>query len=132
MKLPELELPSNRKFGFFFSGLFLIAAVYSMYIEILSIAFVFFTMFCFLIVISLFLSKLLLPFNKIWMFFGFFLGLIISPIVMGIIFFGLITPYGMIMRIMGRDELKLIKNKNKSYWTIRSQNEPQTNFKQQF
>ena len=103
-----------------------------MYIEILSIAFVFFTMFCFLIVISLFLSKLLLPFNKIWMFFGFFLGLIISPIVMGIIFFGLITPYGMIMRIMGRDELNLIKNKHKSYWTIRSQNEPQTNFKQQF
>jgi hypothetical protein len=64
--------------------------------------------------------------------FGFLLGKIISPIILGVIFFGLITPYGIIMRMFGRDELNLKKIKSKSYWIERSNISSQINFKKQF
>ena len=51
--------------------------------------------------------NILLPFNKLWMRFGVLLGMIISPIIMGLIFFGLFTPYSIVIRMMGRDELHL-------------------------
>ena len=57
-------------------------------------------------------SNLLLPFNKTWMRFGFLLGKIISPIVLGIMFFCLFTPYGLVMKLFGRDILLLKKQKN--------------------
>ena len=64
--------------------------------------------------------------------FGQFLGVIISPIILGIIFFGLITPYSLIIKLVGRDELKLKKIKTHSHWIVRSQKSSQTDFKQQF
>ncbi|MDB9872194.1 SxtJ family membrane protein [Alphaproteobacteria bacterium] len=132
MKIPELELPSNRKFGFFFSIVFFIFATYFLYRQSQTIAYSLFFIAILFIVISFFKSDLLLPLNKLWMRFGFILGMIVSPIIMGIIFFGLITPYAIIMRIMGRDELRLKKTNNESYWILRSQNLPQTDFKRQF
>ena len=86
----------------------------------------------FFFITTLIKAKLLLPLNKLWMQFGLLLGMIISPIVLGIIFFGLLTPYGVIMRIMGRDELRLKIIKTNSNWKLRSIKLPQTNFKQQF
>ena len=67
-----------------------------------------------------------------WMYLGFILGKIISPIVLGMIFFGLFTPYGIAMRMMGRDELCLKKTKKQSHWIHRSDNSLKTNFKRQF
>tara|TARA_B100000989_G_scaffold297916_1_gene285253 strand:- start:23922 stop:24122 length:201 start_codon:yes stop_codon:yes gene_type:complete len=64
--------------------------------------------------------------------FGFLLGIVISPVVLGIIFFGLFSPYGIIMRIFGRDELHLKKIKRKTYWKPRLNELSQTNFKRQF
>ena len=64
-------------------------------------------------------SKLLTPLNKLWMKFGLLLGKIVSPVVMTIIFFGVVTPTGLIMRIFGKDILKLNKNNNDSYWENR-------------
>ena len=64
--------------------------------------------------------------------FGLLLGKIISPIVLGVIFFGLITPYGLVLRLVGRDELKLKLIKKKSHWINRSKEFEKTNFKQQF
>jgi hypothetical protein len=61
-------------------------------------------------------SKILTPLNKLWFRFGIFLGRIISPIIMGIIFFLVVTPTGLIMRVFGKDLLNLKYNKNKSYW----------------
>tara|TARA_Y100000022_G_scaffold112344_1_gene96985 strand:+ start:600 stop:845 length:246 start_codon:yes stop_codon:yes gene_type:complete len=58
-----------------------------------------------LLVITLLKENLLLGLNKLWMRIGFLLGMIVSPIILGIIFFGLVTPYGVVMRIFGRDEL---------------------------
>ncbi len=54
--------------------------------------------------------------NKLWMKFGLLLGKIVSPVVMAVIYFGVVTPTGLIMRILGKDILKLNKNNYNSYW----------------
>lgn len=62
-------------------------------------------------------SKLLTPLNKIWFKFGIFLGSIVSPIVMGIVFFLVVTPTGLIMKMFGKKMLDNAFDKNKkSYW----------------
>lgn len=132
MKLNKIQLPSNKKFGYFFSGIFLIVSLYFLYSGRFSTGYIFVTLAILFILITIIKADLLLPLNKLWMYFGFFLGIIISPIVLGIIFFGLFTPYSLVMRLMGRDELRLRKTNKKSYWIIRSKSSPQTNFKQQF
>ena len=132
MKLNKIQLPSNKKFGYFFSGIFLIVSLYFLYSGRFSTGYIFVTLAILFILITIIKADFLLPLNKLWMYFGFFLGIIISPIVLGIIFFGLFTPYSLVMRLMGRDELRLRKTNKKSYWIIRSKSSPQTNFKQQF
>jgi len=82
--------------------------------------------------VTLFKAEILKPLNKLWMKIGILLGIIVSPIVLGVIFFGLITPYGLIMRIMGRDEMKLKRSKKETYWILRPTNTIQTNFKNQY
>tara|TARA_B110000305_G_scaffold212865_1_gene248335 strand:- start:179 stop:589 length:411 start_codon:yes stop_codon:yes gene_type:complete len=120
MKTSELELPTNKKFGFFFTAIFLIATTY-FYINNASSSVV-----ITLGVIGLsFLgatlvnSDLLLPLNRLWMRFGLLLGMIISPIVMGIIFFGLFTPMSLTMRLFRRDELRLRFKNKKTHWILR-------------
>ena len=61
-------------------------------------------------------SKLLLPLNKIWFKFGIFLGNFIAPIVMGVIYFFVVTPTGLIMKMLGKDLLNLKKSNKDSYW----------------
>ena len=132
MKFPEVELPSNRKFGAFFSVVFLAGAAYFFYANSQTVAWVFCALASVLVITTLLNADLLLPLNKVWMRFGLLLGMIISPIVMGVIFFGLITPCGILMRIGGRDELRIKDKHTDSYWISRLQASPQTNFKQQF
>lgn len=132
MRHTQVELPSNRKFGFFFSSVFFILAAYFIYTQSQTVAQVMLLVASIFLIITLFKANLLLPLNKLWMRFGLILGRIISPVVLGIIFFGLITPYSVIIRMLGRDELHLRKVKNKSHWIHRSQDSPQTDFKRQF
>ena len=75
-------------------------------------------------------SKVLTPLNKIWFKFGILLGKIVSPVVLAIIFFLVVTPTGLIMRMLGKDLLKLKKNKNKTYWIKKENN--LSNMKNQF
>ena len=74
-------------------------------------------------------SNLLKPFNIIWFKFGIFLGSIVSPLVMGLVFFIVVTPTGFIMRFFGKDLLKLKKNKNNTYWIEKNY---KSNMKDQF
>ena len=110
----NIKLPSNRNFGIVFFIVFLIIALWPILkqneirIWSLIISFIFF-------VLGLINSKLLTPLNKIWFKFGILLGNIISPIVMGIVFFLVVTPTGLIMRLFRKDILKLKNNKD-SYW----------------
>ena len=111
----KIKLPSNRNFGIVFSIVFLIIALWPLLsqndirIWSLIISGIF-------LVLGLINSKLLLPLNKIWFKFGIFLGNFIAPIVMGIIYFMVVTPTGLIMKMLGKDLLNLKKDDKDTYW----------------
>lgn len=130
-KLDPIVLPSNRRFGFFFSLIFLILSLY--FLIKLKISYsLFFILLCIIFTfISIFKSNLLLPLNKLWMKFGLLLSLIISPMILGVIYFLIFTPIGIIMKLFGRDELFLKPKKKYTYWQD-IQNKTVSNFKNQF
>ena len=115
----EVKIGSNRSFGIVFFVVFLLVAIYPIIDDgelrlwsiIISIIF---------LILGLINSKILTPLNKLWFKFGIFLGKIISPLVMGIIFFLVVTPIGLLMRLSGKDLLNLKYNSNKSYWIEKS------------
>jgi hypothetical protein len=127
------SLPSNSKFGWFFFFVFSTIALYSFYIKLKSFAIIFAIIGVFFIAVTLLAPKMLTPLNRIWYELGMLLGKIISPIVLGFIFFVLITPVSLITRLFGRDELKLKKISVQSYWTDRPRSGPESDsFKNQF
>ena len=113
--MDEIKIGSNRSFGIVFFFVFLLIGLYPLInnqdirLWSLAISIVF-------LILGIFDSKILNPFNKLWFKFGIFLGKIISPLIMGIIFFLVVTPIGLFMRLMGKDLLNLKYNNNKSYW----------------
>jgi hypothetical protein len=132
MKYTKIELPSNKKIGIFFTIVFLIVTSYFFLSDRILISYVFFVFSAILLLITFINEHALLPLNKLWMRFGHLIGTIISPIVLGVIFFGIFTPYSLLMRLFGRDELKLKPVKSRSYWKLRIQSMPLTNFRKQF
>lgn len=127
-------LPSERTFGFVFTGIFLLIAAYLWYhdgktlaIEILLVLAVAFLAF------SIFMPIVLRPLNKAWYKLGLLMGRVVSPIVLGILFFILITPIAIVMRLAGRDPLKLRKQNVESHWIDRTPPGPESSsFKDQF
>ena len=125
----DIKIGSNRSFGIVFFVVFLIISIYPMLntenirIWSLIISFIF-------LVLGLLNSKLLNPLNKIWFKFGLLLGKIISPIIMGVIFFFVVTPVALLMKLLQKDLLNLKFNKNKTYWIEKSG--PKSNMKNQF
>ncbi len=111
----NIKLPSNRNFGIVFAIVFLIISLWPLLKqnEIRSWSLIISIIFLSLGLIN---SKLLLPLNKIWFKFGIFLGNFIAPIVMGAIYFFVVTPTGLIMKMLGKDLLNLKKSNKDSYW----------------
>ena len=116
MKKKEIKISSNKSFGIVFFVIFLVVALWPLINEgeiriwsiVISIIFLF---------LGLINSKILTPLNILWFRFGILLGNIFSPIVMGIIYFGVITPIGILMKLIGKDILNLKQNKKSStYW----------------
>ena len=132
MKFAEIELPSNRKFGFFITFVFVVAATYFYYSDNVTWAYVFIAIAMIFLLLTLIKSDELLPLNKLWMRFGLLLGMIVGPIVLGIIFFGLFTPIAMLMRLSGRDELRLKFSQKASHWITRNEPIKSESFKRQF
>ena len=132
MKLSETKLPSNKKFGFFFGFVFAIAAAYFYDAASVTLAHTFFALSLAFLLVTLVNADLLLPLNKIWMRFGLLLSMIVSPIILGVIFFGLFTPMAFVMRLSGRDELRLKFRNQPSHWIPRSEPIKPESFKQQF
>ena len=132
MNFLEVKLPSNRKFGFFFTIVFALAAAYFYKDTNYLWAYTFCAASLIFLFLTLVKDNILLPLNKIWMLFGLLLGIIVSPIVLGLIFFGLFTPIAFFMKISGRDELRLILNKKPSHWISRSEPIKSESFKEQF
>tara|TARA_B100000989_G_C19326646_1_gene379038 strand:- start:71 stop:532 length:462 start_codon:yes stop_codon:yes gene_type:complete len=132
MNVNKLDLPSNEKFGFFFTFVFAVATVYFYYSANIIWAYVFFAAASIFLFITMIKSDALLPLNKLWMYFGILLGMIVSPIVLGIVFFGLFTPIAMFMRLSGRDELRLKFTQKTSHWISRNERIKSESFKDQF
>ena len=132
LKPSDTKLPSNKTFGYFFSFVFIIVALYFYYLKNQNIGYILTIISVLLIIITFIRASLLQPLNKLWIRFGILLVNIIIPIILGIIFFGIFTPYSIIMKIMGRDELRLKRIDNNSHWIIRRKSSQQTDFKKQF
>lgn len=129
----NIKLPSNRKFGLFFSIIFLILGTYFSYEKNIVIAFSFFFLAIIFFSITIINQDLLHPLNKLWMKFGIFLGKFFSPIILGVLFFGLFTPISLLMKLFQRDELRLKINNRKTHWKMREKNNNEKNsFKHQF
>mgnify|MGYP006088974873 CR=1 FL=1 len=113
--MKNIKLPSNRNFGFIFFIVFFVIAFWPILndetfrVWSLLISLIF-------LILGIFNSKILTPLNIIWMKFGLILGGIVSPTIMGIIFFGVVTPIGLLMRLFKKDLLNLRMNNEKSYW----------------
>jgi|TARA_B110000977_G_scaffold7767_1_gene10579 hypothetical protein len=132
MQFSEIELPSNKKFGFFFTFVFAIASTYFYNATSTSWAYTFGIASLTFLIVSTVKAEILLPLNKLWMRFGHLLGMIISPIVLGILFFMIFTPIAFIMQLIGRDELRLKFSKKPSHWISRSEPIKSESFKDQF
>ncbi|HET7681215.1 MAG TPA: SxtJ family membrane protein [Xanthobacteraceae bacterium] len=116
--LPE-KMGSERSFGFTVGGILLLIALWPLHASEHPHWWVLFPA-VLLIMIAAFDPDLLVPLNKLWFKLGILLGRIVSPIVLGIIYFGFITPYAYVMRLMGKKLLLLdFDPQAKSYWIIR-------------
>ena len=119
MEENKIKIGSNRSFGIVFSIVFLIVALYpllnsdSIRIWSIILSSIFF-------IFGLLNSNILSPLNRIWFKFGIILGRIVSPIVMGLVFFFVVTPTSLILRLFKKDNLNLKKNDNRTYWIDKS------------
>ena len=129
MNQNDIKIGSNRSFGIVFFIVFLLIAIYpllsgeSVRLWSLAIASIFF-------ILGIINSSLLSPLNKIWFKFGLLLGRFISPLVMGLIFFLVVTPIALFMKLLKKDLLNLKFNKDNTYWIVKSG--PKSKMKNQF
>jgi len=127
--MDDVKISSNRSFGIVFFIVFILIAFYPLINQeeiriwsvLISLLF---------LILGIINSKILTPLNKVWFKFGIFLGKIISPIVMGLIFFLVVTPIAFLMRILKKDLLNLKFSKNNSYWIEKT--DPKSTMKNQF
>ena len=125
----DVKIGSNRSFGIVFFVVFLLIGLYPLinadgirvWSIIISLVF---------LILGLTNSKILNPLNKLLFKFGILLGKIISPLVMGIIFFLVVTPIGILMKLLKKDLLNLKFNNKETYWI--EKNEPKSKMKNQF
>ena len=125
----DIKIGSNRGFGVVFFIVFFSISVYPLLKDgnirswslIISIIFLF---------LGLLNSNLLSPLNILWFKFGLLLGKIVSPLIMGLIFFLVVTPIGIFMRLLKKDLLNLKFSKINTYWINKS--DPKSKMKNQF
>ena len=124
------KLPSNRNFGIVFFIVFLLIGLWPL-IEKSQIRYWSIFISLIFLVLGLIKSKILSPLNRIWFKFGMLLGKIISPLIMSLIFFLVVTPTGVLMRLLGKDILNLkLNKKSNSYWI--KKDGPKSKMKNQF
>ena len=127
--MDDIKISSNRSFGIVFFVVFFLISVFPLLngenirIWSLLISIIF-------LLLGVINSRILTPFNHIWFKFGLLLARFISPLIMGLVFFLVVTPTGLIMKLFNKDLLKLRKNKKSSYWIKRP--ETKSEMKNQF
>tara|TARA_X000000368_G_C23004342_1_gene700438 strand:+ start:876 stop:1265 length:390 start_codon:yes stop_codon:yes gene_type:complete len=115
MKKDNVKISSNKSFGIVFFIFFLIISIYPLFNDGNINIWLFFISIVFL-TLGLLNSKILSPLNKIWFKFGILLGNVVSPIIMGVVFFLIVTPISIIMKLLGKNFLNLKKDEKKTYW----------------
>jgi|TARA_B110000438_G_C15409291_1_gene476849 hypothetical protein len=119
LKNNNIKISSNRSFGIVFFVVFLLISIYPLIndkeIRVWSLI-----ISLFFLILGLINSNILTPLNKIWFRFGILLGSFVSPIVMGLVFFLVVTPISLLMKLFGKDVLNLKRNNSKSYWIEKS------------
>ncbi|MAV62360.1 MAG: hypothetical protein CMI80_02635 [Candidatus Pelagibacter sp.] len=129
MKHKDIKIGSNKSFGIVFFIVFLLIGLWPILkeneIRIWSVLFSFI-----FLILGLLNSKALTPLNKLWFRFGILLGNFIAPIIMGIVFFLVVTPTGLLMKLFKKDLINLKKNNEKTYWIDKK--ELSSNMKNQF
>ena len=118
MEDKKIKIGSNRSFGVVFFIVFLVVALLPLlngnsiriWSIILSLIF---------LILGLLNSNILSPLNRIWFMFGIILGGIVSPIIMGLVFFLVVTPTSLILKLFKKDILNLKKNDSKTYWIMK-------------
>jgi hypothetical protein len=118
-----------NKFGILFSLIFFGLGIYFNLLNKIIAEFIFFSLFTIFLISSFFNFYFLKNLEKAWLFFGNFIGKIISPIILALLFFIIISPIGLILKLFGRDVLSLKPLNKKTYWKT---NEDKVNFKDQF
>ena len=125
-------LASDRSFGLLFGGIFLVLGSIRHFPDLFG-AYLWYLLAVMLLGISFFKPHLLAPFKKCWLKLGEVLHRIMNPLLLGILFFGLLTPMAIMARIRGRDLLRIKYNSSlKSYWIIRNSDKNNTDLKNQF
>ena len=129
MEKKQIKISSNRSFGIVFFIFFLAISLWPLiYGENIRLSYLVVSII--FLILGITNSKILTPLNKLWFKFGLLLGKIVSPIVMGVIFFFVVTPTGIIMKLLRKDLLNLKKNNSNTYW-IEKKNE-NSSMKNQF
>ena len=129
MKNNEIKISSNKSFGIVFFIVFFLFGIWpalkgnDIRYWSISLSLIF-------LILGLLNSKLLTPINRLWFKFGIILGNFIAPIIMGLVFFLVVTPIGLTMKLFGKDLINLKKNKDKTYWIEKK--EIKTSMKNQF
>lgn len=133
MNLNINNMPSNKKFGKFFCFILCILSIYFYIYSNYNLS-IFFSLLLFItILITFFAPNYLKPFNLLWFKIGSMMNFIVSPFILGIIFFCIISPISILFKLIGRDELKL-KYKNKSTFLFKNKTtiSNENKFKNQF
>jgi len=113
----QTKIPSERSFGLLFTIVFSLAGGYVCYKSLpLELSATFFLIAVIFFVLAVFYPKSLGLLNRAWFVLGILLAKIANPLIVGLIFFVIITPYAVVLRFAGRDALKLHKQKVQSYW----------------
>ena len=119
MNSKNIKVSSNRSFGIVFFLFFFIVSIFPLFkdqdirVWAAIIALIF-------LILGLMNSPVLFPLNRVWFKFGILLGNFISHIIMGLVFFAVVTPTAFLLRVFGKDLLNLKKNNKKSYWIEKS------------
>ena len=124
-------MPSNQKFGWLFSAIFAAGFGYFQSTHSPRWAIISGSLAILFTLLTIYVPVALAPLNRTWFTFGLFLGKVVSPIVLSVIFFILITPVAMVTRFFGRDALLIEKREVSTYWVEKETIDPES-FKNQF
>lgn len=118
--LAGVALPSNRRFGALMAAVALLGCAYAYWKGAATAGAWLAAAAVVLAALTVMAPQWLAPANRAWMRLGLLMGAIVSPIVLGLMFFGMITPMALVMRLAGRDIMRRRPPKGlESYWITR-------------